>query len=394
MLPDIWSAWQCHLLYFIVCHLPTHTDFSQAGLPMLLHKNKTPRSISPPPSPLRYSPTSTSSSSSCSSSLQEDRKMPHPLLSSGTDMSATQHRGQTNKRRPQPKAEVSPSSSLHVPQGTTRQAALAENTHRTGPNVLVEQSRNYQAQGNLGAKLHSGPGGGGGVNRRRGESQGSKTSNHKVVDKDGNVLTLVSGRETTHLQEVPGWAKAPCIQGTGPVATRGVVSSGACTTTSSSATITSQSVSSNGGELPTSRSSSKHSLSSKQLFSTVSRGHRSNYSSEAVSKLIPDHLPSQDHTPLPLAPYAALDHPSTRMATLSTSARALKLDPPLTDRHGDDCHSPSLEYVWSSSQESLSSDWEDDTEPESLQLGAHITDDDKIGEALCSRTQQIHTHLV
>ena len=59
----------------------------------------------------------------------------------------------------------------------------------------------------------------------------------------------------------------------------------------------------------------------------------------------------------------------------------------ISDHDHDDRHSPSpydvkADFVWTSSQESVSSDWGDDAELESQLLWAQSTDDDKIRKCI------------
>ncbi len=271
-------------------------------------------------------------------------------------MSVTRHRA---KRSPQPKAEMSPSSSTHPHKA-------GSSSHGSG-----DHNRNDQIRGNQDASSEPC-----GDNRKKAPL---KSSSRRGLDREGSNVSNATGKMRRDLN----WMNTTAI-GSAPVATKGGVSSGSSTSNSSSSTTTSNVSSSEGGKasIPPSHSvkgkSAPGNKKQQHQSSVGTRGHRSN---SDVLRHMPDSPPPPS---FPMNNHTGLDHQLSTTGESSSSSWSKSIysssKTSVTSNHTDH-HSPTpydnkSEFLWTSSQDSM--DWNDVADLESQLLWAQSTDDDKI----------------
>lgn len=362
-------------------------EFSPTEPPDYHHKDQQRqlRTISPAPlhPPSRPSATVSDHHHTPSSSGSTSSHDPKLLsLSSHTDMSTTRYGsgGQNNKRSPQPKAEVSATTSSS---GVSREASRGSDTGTAS----VDRGSSDQVRGNQGAGMESSSGGGGSSDKRKGSKQSSRKS-ASIADKEGSNSNQWNNQRNRP-RDVRGWAKTPSPTSAPIVATKGVSSNSSIPSMYKTENTSSE------GKPIQSHSTRGKASATKETSSSSSRGQRSSHAFSAAGQRHPrDPSPSSSSVG---SSNNETNYPSSAKHTTGSSwSKSIYSNPPPDRPHHHHHHQqhsstkpPSPyedrgQYVWDSSQESDSGDWDDevDLEDQLLWDGSCSTDDDKISEFL------------
>ena len=326
--------------------------------------------------PVLVPPSSRPSATTTTEEHHHPSSASHTPKPSCTDMSATRYGGQ-NKRSPQPKAEVSSSSS----KGRGSDTGSAP----------IDKNRNDHVRGNQGAGLEGS--GSSSTERRKGSKQVSSRKGG-IGSKEGNSNQW-NNQKNRSSREVGGvWAKTPSPTTTSApvVATRGVSSNSSAPSLHKTETTMSSE-----GKLI--QSQSTRSKSSTKQSSTTSKGHRSNHTSELVHQPTRDSSPSSSsvsssnetsyqsawgkniYSSIP--PASSDKHQSGHTpAPPTTSSSSSSLSGSLPSNQKPPCYEE--RGGWSTSQDSDLGEWgnEVDLEDHVVWPSTCSTDDDKISKCI------------